>query len=670
VPVAAVVALVLADGSGSAPAAASDTLPQGGFPPDLIGTIQGPATACPGEEISNLISVEVTNQAGDPSPKFFTGVYLSPDPIITSQFQAGAAPDTLLIGGRESVSFLGSGATINVPQVSGIVPAATPLGAMFLGLFVDDTFIVGELKEDNNTDAVPIDIVPCGSPTPTPPPGVCETQGLGKAQEHPEAEVAFTPKSGPPGMSFEVDLRSVDQNDFGDEPAEARWDDVANGGAVPILGTVIGQGTIPTGETMTMFDARVPGNADQGVHQVTVCWRLNIEEKWYFKIAPFDVTPVTPTPTLTPTPPTPTPTPTPAPLPLFAVLPLPNILPIVFGAPDLSIHGIEMTQAIQCFDTSNGLGGCPDNSLALVAQKHTTARIYPRYAGPFTEMAGVPVRLHLFANGVEYIANSFGTAKKVIDQASNDNANIWYNVNFSNGTNVTYYAEVDPDNVIAETNETNNRFPAVGTMSMNFFKRQNEPIVGWRMRYHPPGFVGNQFAGGWAVNGGGVDYLEDAWPIRQDGIPYSVRSGFYDRTTVVTQGNTGAILDDVTFQWILQNLLGWLFGTGELTGADQVFVWTPNSFFVRGLSDPAFAGGLGIAAIGDDTAGTSIDSPGFGAVNFAHEITHNQNVKHTATGVGCDNSPEGSPVWPYANAGIQEFGYNPDTGKIFDPSTS
>jgi hypothetical protein len=225
--------------------------------------------------------------------------------------------------------------------------------------------------------------------------------------------------------------------------------------------------------------------------------------------------------------------------------------------------------------------------------------------------------------------------------------------------------------VIAETNEGNNRFPASGTISKTFERRDTEKIVGWRMRYHPSGFTGNQYAGGWAVNGGGQDYLEDVWPVKSNnGVPYSIKSGYYDRTSVVTEGNTGAILDGVTAQWILQNWFSWLFGTGTFTGADQVFVWTPRDFFVRGLSDPAFAGGLGIAGIGDDSPGTSIDDPGFGAVNFAHEVTHNQNVKHTGTGVACDNSGASSPPWPYSNAKIQEFGYNPDTGKIFNPSNS
>ena len=79
-------------------------------------------------------------------------------------------------------------------------------------------------------------------------------------------------------------------------------------------------------------------------------------------------------------------------------------------AGDLSIHGVEITQGIQCFDTSKGLSACSDNSLPVVAKKDSTARIYLRYSGAAGSMANVPVRLHIFANGVEYMANASGKA--------------------------------------------------------------------------------------------------------------------------------------------------------------------------------------------------------------------------------------------------------------------
>ena len=63
-----------------------------------------------------------------------------------------------------------------------------------------------------------------------------------------------------------------------------------------------------------------------------------------------------------------------------AYKPVLKFVPALFPL-DLSIYGIEITQGIQCFDTSKGLAACPDNSLPVIAKKDTTARIYLRYTG-------------------------------------------------------------------------------------------------------------------------------------------------------------------------------------------------------------------------------------------------------------------------------------------------
>jgi hypothetical protein len=164
----------------------------------------------------------------------------------------------------------------------------------------------------------------------------------------------------------------------------------------------------------------------------------------------------TPLPAWTPIPsktPTVGPAPTATPIvPAYAYVQFSNFIQAIPSPIDLSIYGIEITQGIQCFDTSKGLAGCANNSLPVVAKKDSTARIYLRYSGLGTGLSNVPVRLHIFANNVEYIVNATGKAKPVLSQANADDAvNIWFNVNFSNDVLVSFYAEVDPNNVIAET---------------------------------------------------------------------------------------------------------------------------------------------------------------------------------------------------------------------------
>ncbi len=343
---------------------------------------------------------------------------------------------------------------------------------------------------------------------------------------------------------------------------------------------------------------------------------------------------------------------------------------------DLTIAGIEITQGVQCFDTSKGLTTCANNSLPVIAKKDTTARIYLKCANlslAGCTKTGVPVRLHIFANGVEYLANANGKATPSINQATHDAAEIYFNVNFSSDVAVSFYAEVDPSNAISESNESNNRFPASGTFPLTFRNRTTMNIVGQRLRYHPSGYSGTQYAGGTAVNGVAASWFSQVLPIRNNGINYWVASGYKDWTTSLG-GADGqhALIQSLNTQWLLQNAFSWLFGTGSFTGARHVYGWAPSAGYGGGHADmPIYphAGGLGVVGIGSDATGTNTDSPGSGALIFGHELTHDYNIKHTNTSDSCGSSDD-TTDFPYSSSSIQEFGFNPITGKIYDPSTT
>lgn len=406
-------------------------------------------------------------------------------------------------------------------------------------------------------------------------------------------------------------------------------------------------------------------------------WRYGETEDYLMHGTTHEGTPTrTPVPTWTPIPTkTPTPGPTATPTPPIIAVPYVPVKPVIFPGifqPDLSIFGVEITQGVQCFDTSKGLGGCADNSLAVVAKKDTTARIYLKYSGILSSLNSVPVRLHIFADGVEYIANTSGKAVKTLNQANSDDARVYFNVNFSNDVPVSFYAEVDPDNTISETNEGNNRYPASGTITLNFRKRDTLKIVGQRLRYHPSGYTGTQYAGGWAVNGGAADWLEQLLPLRNNGINYSVKSGYLDWTTTLNSNGQHDLIKTLNTMWILENVFSWLFGSGAFTGADHVYGWAPNDGYSGGHADmPVYphAGGLGVVGIGTDAPGTSTDNPGAGALIFGHELVHDYNVYHTNTADACGSS-DGNSDFPYSSSSIQEFGFNPITGKIYNPSST
>jgi hypothetical protein len=384
----------------------------------------------------------------------------------------------------------------------------------------------------------------------------------------------------------------------------------------------------------------------------------------------------TPLPTRTPIPtntPTPGPRPTATP-PVYAApyFPVSDITIGSFLTPDLSIHGIELTQGIQCFDPSKGLAGCSNNSMPVVTKKDSTARIYLKYSGILSGASNIPVRLYIRANGVWYTANAIGKATKNIDQSKYDDARVYFNVNFTNDIPVDFYAVVDPNNAVLETNETNNRFPAAGYITLNFRWRDNLKVVGDRLRYHPSGYTGDQYAGGWAVNGGAADWFEQLLPIRNNGINYSLKSGYLDWTNTLSTGDgQHALIGYLNFRWILDNALSWLFGTGAFTGADHVYGWAPNDGYSGGHADmPVYphAGGLGVVGIGSDQPGTNTDNPGRGALIFGHELVHDYNIYHTDTGTDDCGSNDGSSDFPYSTSSIQEFGFNPITSKIYDPA--
>ena len=396
----------------------------------------------------------------------------------------------------------------------------------------------------------------------------------------------------------------------------------------------------------------------------------------YFAYSPGEPGSETPSPTPTAQP-TPTSTPTSltvAPvqaLPYYPLKEFTAILPVI--KPDLSIYGIEITQGIQCFDTGKGLAGCADNSLPVATKKDAAARIYLKYSSLFgTSLSNVPVRLHIFANGVEYIANASGRARSTLDEGTTDSADIYFNVNFTNDVAVQFYAEVDPNNTIAESNEGNNRFPASGTTNLTFRRRDTLKIVGQRLRYHPSGYTGTQYAGGWAVNGGAADLFEQLLPVRNNGINYSLKSGYLDWTSTLSTG-TGqhALIQQLNTLWVLQNALSWLFGS-DFKGAEHVYGWAPDDGYSGGHADmPVYphAGGLGVVGIGTDRPGTSSNNPGGGALIFIHELVHDYDVKHTNTADSC-GSNDGSSAFPYTSSSIQEYGFNTITGKIFAPSNT
>lgn len=397
-------------------------------------------------------------------------------------------------------------------------------------------------------------------------------------------------------------------------------------------------------------------------------------------------------PTWTPVPaatPTPGPTATPTPISIFYPVrpPLfrPTGTPVAIVPPwDLGIHGIEITQGIQCFDPSRGLADCPDNSLPVVTQKATAARVYLRYTDPVgARMSNVPVRFYMrqCPHCFWEVIDGTGPALPTLDQSSAENSvNFVFTVLGNQPAVVDFYAVVDPDNRIAEFNENNNRWPSSGYLTMTFHPTKDLRIRGQRLRWNPPGPGGPWNAGsgngagtsGWTVNSGGALWLNQMLPIRDDGIHYTVQSGFREWAGPLDIDDQHVLIERMNGEYVLSVLFGLIFGMDLSNLPHHWYAWIPNNRGEFGHADmPVYphAGGLGVVGIGTDGPGNSTDNPGPGALIFGHEVVHNYDVFHTNTGDSC-GSLDGNSDFPYGNSSIQEFGFNPLTQKVYNPANT
>lgn len=374
----------------------------------------------------------------------------------------------------------------------------------------------------------------------------------------------------------------------------------------------------------------------------------------------------TPVPTLVPTEgPLPTATPVLPVFPLYAYkIPVSQIP--VFFIPNFGVWNIEITQGVQCLNGQPA--GCADDSLPLVLSKSTVVRIYVRAMDSHSYYSNVPVRLHLLAFGKEYIFNGTAKSTSSLNQNNHDAAEFYFTVYSGAISSVGVWAEIDPDHIYASSTF---RYPAVGYNTYTFDNRRTLTVAGERLRYHPSGYSGSQYAGGWAVNGGAAQWWNQILPVSDNGINYFVRSGYLDWTTSLGTGDgQHSLIGALNLMWIKENALAWWFGTGPFTGVRHVYGWAPSQGYSGGHADmPIYphAGGLGVVGIGSDAPGTDTDNPGSGALIFGHELTHDYDVYHTNTPDACGSNDSNSN-FPYSNSSIQSFGFNTLTGKIYNPS--
>ncbi len=419
-----------------------------------------------------------------------------------------------------------------------------------------------------------------------------------------------------------------------------RWDD----------GSVLSGGLTTDGQGCVTGQVGIPADAAPGDHTVTAAAKtLGVEATATFSVTP----PLRIMPYLRPLPP-----------------PTVQLRDI-----DLFPSGVEFTQGIQCFDTSEGLTGCADNSLPLVLGRTTAIRIYLGLGGRTREdrIDDVPVRFHYRHHGGDWVTvDTAGPALRQPDRGDADaTANLFLTVSGSSDVDIDYWVEVDPDHTVSQLNRLNERYPDSGYAQVTFQQRRGLDILGQPIDYHPSGYTGTRTPGGWAVSGGAALWLEQILPVPTGSIDYRTLSGTLDWTQTLT-GSVHDLIPTLNGVWVLAQVFSQALN-GRQFPLDHLYGWVPAPTAGDwGHADmPVYphAGGYGVVAVGTDGPGTDTDNPGPGALIFGHELVHDYDIKHTDTPDACNSKDPSSP-FPYSSSSIQEYGFNPVTRKVYDPANT
>jgi hypothetical protein len=202
-------------------------------------------------------------------------------------------------------------------------------------------------------------------------------------------------------------------------------------------------------------------------------------------------------------------------------------------------------------------------------------------------------------------------------------------------------ADVDPANVIAETNESDNSFPASGTP------------VALAVQSAPPAFVRFvsilQTANGLRGNVGNPDQLMDLarrmYPL--NGVTAAVRSAVFTVSGPLQplndNGQWGQILSDLEALRIADN------------ASDETYFGLVRVDYGAGINGNGFVGLP--SAIGSDDP-TEVRRV------VAHELGHTWGQLHTP----CGSPPGVDPDFPYRSGNIGVYGYDVSGGALRTPS--
>jgi CSLREA domain-containing protein len=348
---------------------------------------------------------------------------------------------------------------------------------------------------------------------------------------------------------------------------------------------------------------------------------------------------------------------------------------------DFYIDGIEVTQAIQCFDQTEGDTGqvcTKDNDLPLVAGKLAVVRVYAtvNLSCPYylTSQGKIRVDLNygwgLFSQGVGSYFTVYCGSKSARRKETYFPATANFYLTVPTAGTVSFWAEINKDQSRFEGNYNNNRYPATGTLDIEFKARKPLSIGYVMIDYHPKPsqFSYKKFAGiskpsaTWVASKNAYELLADIYPLDTFNY-YKFGSGLlYYSGTDVRDYYGSDLLKKLTKDWEYWKLSGKQM-------PDQFFGWLP----LKANEGTSGWGGTADAPPDDDPAPPNYTGKGRAAIGIEnstdilpHEVGHNLKLFHApCPAKGQPDAPSGiDPSWPYANGYTNEVPFRVANGSV------
>lgn len=317
---------------------------------------------------------------------------------------------------------------------------------------------------------------------------------------------------------------------------------------------------------------------------------------------------------------------------------------------DLTISDVKIVQGITLSEPY----------AVKVAGRPTTVRVFVE-TGTAQHVDGVNGRLHGFdESGATLGGSPLGPGHGAIEAPSMESS-LGRTLNFSLPTDwlipgATFAVELDPEGLVHETDETNNRYPQAGSTPFGFTSVPPLDVTILPIEYHP--FPGSH--GAYLPELNDLTYLTHLPPklLPVDEINYEIHPIIQYAPTASEEN-----LDSM-YGWPLLLQRVYLIHAAEDPHGARLYYGLVNSFDAHGC-----AGGC-VSGIGAMGSPTSLGWTGFGAgtnaasSTFTHEMGHNFNRRHV-TCTGMEGGPD--PHYPYAGGAIGQWGLDITTEVLYSP---